>query len=75
MKENTDIRCKKVWKRKQEWMNKEWVKEEQVNEELRGIILSGFAVMQGRDESIKKEKDVRFQAKEEDDDSIGEEED
>jgi hypothetical protein len=59
MEENTDIRYKKVWRRKQE-------QEEHVNKQLPKIILTRIAEVQDRDESI---------SKKEDDESIGEEED
>ena len=52
MKENTDIMCKKVWRRKQK-------QEEQVNEELQEIILTGFAKVEDHDESTGKDEDVR----------------
>jgi hypothetical protein len=46
MKENTDIRYKKVWKRKQEQ-----VKEDQ--------ILSGLEIVRDEDKSTRKKEDVR----------------
>jgi hypothetical protein len=55
MKENIDIRYKKIWKRKQEQ-----VKEEQMNEEHPEVILSGFAVVQDQDKSTGKKEDVRY---------------
>jgi hypothetical protein len=55
MKENIDIRYKKVWKRKQEH-----VKEEHMNEEHPEIILSRFVVVQDQEKSTGKKEDVRY---------------
>ena len=52
MKENNDIKYKKVWWRKKK-------QDEQVNEELIEIILIGFAYVRDHDESTSKEEDVR----------------
>jgi hypothetical protein len=56
MKENTDIRYKKVWKIKQEK-----VREKHMNEEHPKVILSGFAVVQNQDKSMGKKRRCQIQ--------------
>jgi hypothetical protein len=55
MKENTNIRYKNIWKRKQEQ-----VKEEQMNEGHPEFILLGFATIKDQDRSTRKKEDVRY---------------
>ena len=54
MKENIDIRYKKVWKRKQER-----VKEDQMNEGHPEVILSGLAIVRDQEKSTGQKEDVR----------------
>ena len=55
VKEKNDIRYKKVWKRKQEW-----VKEEKMNEGHPKVIVTGFTPVQDQDKSTSKKEDVRY---------------
>jgi hypothetical protein len=55
LRKNTDIRYKKVWKRKQEQE-----KEDQMNEGHLEVILSGLEIVQDEDKSIGKKKDVIY---------------
>jgi hypothetical protein len=52
MKKNTDIRYKKIWKRKQEH-----VKEDQMNQEAR---LSGLEIVHDKEKCRGKKEDVRY---------------
>jgi hypothetical protein len=53
MKDNTNIRYKKVWRRKKK-------QEEQVNEDILEIVLTGFVEVWNHNESIEKEEDVKI---------------
>jgi hypothetical protein len=55
MKENIDIRYKKVWKRTQEQG-----KEEQMNEGHLEVILSGLEIVRDQNKSKGKNEDVRY---------------
>jgi hypothetical protein len=55
MKENIDIRYKKVWKRKQEQ-----VKEDQMNEGHPKVILLGLEIVRDQEKSTGKKEDVRY---------------
>ena len=54
IRENIDIRYKKVWRRKQK-------QEEYVNEELSKFIVSEFVKSQDHDESTGTKEDVKVQ--------------
>jgi hypothetical protein len=55
MKESTNIRYNKVWKRKQEQ-----VKKEQINEGHPKVILSGLEIVRYQEKSIVKKEYVRY---------------
>jgi hypothetical protein len=69
MKQNIDVRYRKVWIRNEK-------QEEKMNEnQVPEIVLTRFATTQDHDESIGKEEDVRIQEEDEEEDSIIQEED